>query len=156
MPTTDAERAERALRDAPVKEFALEGSKGVAEVVRKVGNIKLQQREGGGRWSIRKGRARVITEAVGDGWATVLSTKFMGMEWGGFVTNVYGNKFGTKRAGEAGLKPMWAPWHRDYKKGYIIGSTWIELDKGEATGKMADQVMRAYRQEFDKARLKKG
>ena len=154
MATTDIERLKWALESVPVETFALQGTKEVAEVVQRVGELNLAMRAGGGKYI--RSVARLFTAPKNDGWAAVFQSPFMGMEWGGWVTNVFGNKIGSERSKAIGLKPMWAPWHRDYEQGYIIGSAWSSLGSGEATEKQADQVLRAYTKRFDEAGLRRG
>lgn len=150
---SDVDKAKKALEEAPVLEFALQGLKGITDLIAQVGDIKLQMRAGGGRWP--RGVASVYNEKQSKGWAAVLETPFMGMEWGGYVTNVYGMQFGTDRRVAAGFESMWAPWHGDYAQGYIIGSTWTEMSDGEATRAEADAVLAGYTAAFDKVGLKR-
>lgn len=150
--TTDAEKAAKALAAAAagMRQFALDGTEVVAKTATAIGNINLARRAGGGKYS--RGAAHVIASKDSAGWFTALNTPWLGMEFGGYVTNVHGNRIGTSRQAEVGLKPMWAPWHRDAGKGYIIGAAVAELmESGEPTKAVADAVLAGFTTEFDKA-----
>lgn len=150
--TTDADRAAKALSAASknMRQFALNGTEVVAKTATAIGNINLARRAGGGKYS--RGAARVIASKDSQGWFTALNTPWLGMEFGGHVTNVFANRIGTSRQGSVGLKPMWAPWHKDADKGYIIGAAVSELmESGEPTKAVADAVLAGFTTEFDKA-----
>lgn len=153
--SNDLEALKNALATAEVREFALKASQELADALAIIGTMNLTRRAGGGKWP--RGAGSVKAEpGRGDSWQAVLSTPFMGMEWGGHVTNVYGRRIGSSRAGQIGLEPMWAPWHKSYQEGYILGEAWIEMGRGDASKAEADAVLAAYTEAFDKAGLKRG
>lgn len=150
--TTDAERAAAALSAASQKmrQFALDGTEVVAKTAQKIGQLNLARRSGGGKYM--RGAAHVIARKDSAGWFTALNTPWLGMEFGGHVTNVWDNPIGSSRTAHLGLKPMWAPWHRDADKGYIIGAAMAELmASGEPTKVVADAILAGFTTEFDKA-----
>jgi len=154
--TTDAERASAALKAAAqnMRQFALDGTEVVAKTAQKIGQLNLARRGGGGKYT--RGVAHEIAREDSAGWFTALNTPWLGMEFGGHVTNVHGNRIGTSRQAEIGLKPMWAPWHNDSAKGYIIGAAVATLmESGEPTKAVADAVLAGFVTEFDKAGVPK-
>lgn len=152
---SDLEALQSALANVPVRQFALEGTRNLAETLARIGDMNLRSRMGGGRWPRGVGSVNV-KQSTGDSWYAELSSPFMGMEWGGYVTNIWGNKHGTNKSGAVGLKPMWAPWHREYKQGYILGAAFTEIGTSDAQQEMAEKVLNAYTQAFDQAGLKRG
>ena len=149
--TTDAEKAAAALSSAAMKmrQFALDGTKVVAQTAQVMGTANLTRRHGGGKY--KRGAAHVIAREDNKGWFVALNTPWLGMEFGGHVTNVWDNRIGTSRQAEIGLKPMWAPWHADADKGYIIGSAVAALmESGSPTAAVADAVLAGFTAEFDK------
>jgi hypothetical protein len=152
----DWTKAAEAMAQAPVQQFTVKGTQQVADAVSQIGAINLAMRQGGGKY--KRSVARVFSAESSEGWSAVLQTPWMGMEFGGLTTWIYGHGFGTDRKPKNGatIKPMWAPWHEDFAEGYIIGSAWVEMDRGTATKDVADAALAAYTMEFDKAGLKRG
>ena len=152
MPASDAAKAAKALNAAAqnMRQFALNGTEVVAKTATNIGKLNLARRAGGGKY--QRGAAQVIASKDSQGWFTALNTPWLGMEFGGHVTNVYSRRIGTSRQATVGLKPMWAPWHRDADKGYIIGAAVAKLmESGEPTKAVADAVLAGFTTEFDKA-----
>lgn len=153
--SNDLEALQHALSSVEVRKFALKASQDLADKLAIIGTMNLQRRAGGGKYP--RGVARVTSEqGKGDSWSAVLNTPYMGMEWGGHVTVVYGRRIGSGHAARIGLEPMWAPWHRQYQQGHILGEAWTDMGKGEATEEEANAVLAAYTEAFDKAGLKRG
>lgn len=152
----DMEKAKRATADAPVREYSKRALSGIAARIAKLAERNLRDRHGGGKYT--RSVADIVTQDAGnDAVAVVLQTPWFGMEFGGMITNVYGRRIGTGRAEQIGLKPMWAPWHRDDRQGYIIGSAYYqETDPEKVTAEVADATLKAYSDSYDKAGLKRG
>jgi hypothetical protein len=132
------------------KTYAKEGTKAVAEAVQAVGEANLKDRAGGGRYS--REVATVVTVEDDSSWSTVLITPWLGMEFGGYVTFLWGHKMGSSWQG---LEPMWAPFHRSSAKGYIIGAAWSELDRGKADDALAEAMLLGIDIEMDQAGVPK-
>lgn len=144
--------------------WAKESTEVVAKVIVEIGRKNLENREGGGKYTRQVASVEVLEDR--EGFAAALLTPWMGMEFGGNRTVVWSgttespnnhfNYIGSGRSEKIGLEPMWAPWHETSKKGYIIGATWNALDKGEATGAMADAMLAGIVATFDEHGVEEG
>ncbi len=143
-----------AMENVDIKGFAVRGTEEIAKAVVQEAEANLANREGGGKYS----RAVASVEEVedSDGWAAALFTPWLGMEFGGHITNVFGNRIGTGRANSINLEPMWAPWHSDVEQGYILGAAWAGMDQEQATEMLADLGIDAYDEAFDRAGVPEG
>jgi len=135
--------------------YALQGSQTVALAVTAVGEANLDKRAGGGRYM--RSVAEVVAVEAANGWGAALITPWLGMEFGGFVTMLWGNAFGTGwdfPGGESSR--MWAPWHSTSEEGYIIGAAWTELERGASVDDaLAAAMVAGIDMEMDKAGVPK-
>ena len=97
------------------EDWALAGSKVVVKEVDRLGKRNLLLRKGGGKY--KRSVASIFTSKGLQSWSVTLRTPWMGMEWGGLTTWVWGKPFGTEKRNKAGFQPMWAPWHRKTEQG---------------------------------------
>lgn len=155
--TVDAESLEavrKAMDNVEIQAFAVRGTEEIAKAVVEEAQSNLDQRAGGGKYT--RAVAEVDTVEESDGWAAALFTPWLGMEFGGYITNVFSNRVGTGRAGTLGLEPMWAPWHSDVAQGYILGAAWSDMNQEKAVEALADLGLEAYEEAFDKEGVPEG
>lgn len=156
MATEDIDKAKDATVKAAqnMRQFAKAGTEVVSEAVSEIGRRNLAARAGGGRYSLSISGASVEAVESNDAWGAVLSTPWLGMEFGGYATFYWGFKAGT---GWAGVTPMWAPTLRGAGRGtdgYIIGAAWTELNKsGDPTDAVVAATLAGWIQEFEAAGL---
>lgn len=131
--------------------YALQGTQEISLAIAMQGERNLSRREGGGRYD--RGVATVVAVEATNGWGAALITPWLGMEFGGNLTFLWGDAFGTGWDFPGGEDSrMWAPWHQDDEQGYIIGAAWNELDRGNSTADaLAASMFAGFNLELDKA-----
>lgn len=141
--------------NANARIYAKQGSQEVALAVAQIGEGNLRERHGGGRY--QRSVATVVAVEAQNGWGSALITPWLGMEFGGHVTMLWGTAYGTGWDFPGGEDShMWAPWHSDTAQGYIIGAAWSELDKGgDVEDAMAAAMIAGIDHEFDQAGVPK-
>lgn len=149
----DLDNAAKALGNVETRQLVLDALEQTADIIQKIGEVNLKNREGGGKYT--RAVASVETVESSDGWGVELDTPWFGMEFGGHVTNVYGNKIGSSRSAAIGLEPMWAPWHQDFAQGYIIGAAWTE-SQGDVEEFVTNAVEKGIDVELDKEGVPRG
>jgi len=156
VPTEDIDKAIEATQKAAqnMRQFAKAGTQVVSEAVAIAGQQNLDRRHGGGRYSLSVSGASTRAAENRDGWAAVLDTPWLGMEFGGYLTFFWGFRAGT---GWEGVTPMWAPTLRGDDRGtdgYILGAAWTELNKsGEPSEAVVAATLAGWVQEFESAGL---
>jgi len=155
--SVDFERFKKAIAasQGAIRAWMLDGTRLVSEGVVRNAEVNLALRAGGGKYLRAAADIRLVEGS--DTFSAAMATPWLGIEFGGWVTNVFGHAIGTERQAEIGLAPMWAPWHNSTEKGYIMGSAWAELSKsGDASKAIGSIVLDGYREEFSKAGVKHG